>query len=79
MVQQQPGESPADTCRRNHWRVGTHLAGDERYGETIIRITAIGEHKILARATARKGKPVQGDREGSWTLDCREWRKVRKP
>lgn len=79
MLQQQPGESPAAACRRNHWHVGTHLAGDEGYGETVIRITAIGEDQILARAVARKGKPVQGDQEGSWTLYCREWRRVRKP
>lgn len=79
MVQQQWGESPADTCRRNHWRAGTHLAGDEGYGETIIRITAIGEEAILARTVMHRGNPPKYRGETSWTLKFREWRKVRKP
>lgn len=33
--------SNADVARRNGWVVGTRLAGDEGYGETIIEITAM--------------------------------------
>lgn len=66
LVQQQPGESPAAACRRNHWHVGTHLAGDEGHGETVIAITAVGEDVILARPVLHRGVAAQ-------------WRRVPKP
>lgn len=66
-------ENPADTCRRNGWDVGTRLVGDEGYGPTVIRVTAIGESHILAVRESHKGEPEKHPREGLWTLDCREW------
>ncbi len=68
---------PADTCRANGWTVGTRLAGDEGYGETVIEITAIGELRILAKKISHDGKPSRrDDSENMWVLYCREWRVV---
>lgn len=62
----------AEKCRKNGWRVGTRLIGDEGYGPTVIEITAIGETRILAKEISHNGKP--SDRcEGDWTLSCRDW------
>ena len=68
--------SDALICKSQGWDVGTHLAGDEGYGETIIEITAIGETGILAKEISHKGKPRPNPRECSWTLSCRDWREV---
>lgn len=65
----------AQRCRRNGWGPGTLLAGDEGYGVTVIRITAVGEDGIMARAIEHDGKPIECS-EGGWTLFCRRWRKV---
>jgi hypothetical protein len=65
----------AQLCRDNGWTVGTHLAGDEGYGVTVITLTAIGEQNVLARQISHAGKPYAG-RESSWTLAYRDWRKV---
>jgi len=59
------GSTDAETCRLNGWDVGTVLVGDEGYGPTTIRITAIGDEAILARTGSR--------RESTWTLTCRDW------
>lgn len=67
--------SAADVARRNRWKVGTRLAGDEGRGETVIEITAIGEQMVLAKAISHAGEPVAW-RESSWTFSCREWREV---
>lgn len=68
-------ENEADTCRRLGWAPGTLLEGDEGYGPSIIRITALGESHILARRVRDNGKPVS-DREGLWTLSCRDWKRI---
>jgi hypothetical protein len=68
----QRGRTEAETCRLNGWSVGTRLAGDEGYGVTIIRITAIGEESILARAESHKFEPVDWI-ESTWTLQNRSW------
>lgn len=68
--------SSAELCRQNNWKVGTLLAGDEGYGISVIKITAIGENDILARLISHKGIPENGY-ETSWTLDCREWEEVK--
>lgn len=68
--------SDADTARRNGWQVGTRLAGDEGYGETVIEITAIGEASVLAKRISHKGKAV-ASHEGMWTFTCRDWRVVK--
>lgn len=68
-------ESNADFCRRMGFGVGTRLAGNEGYGETIIEITAIGHELILARKVSHCGvasMPI----EGSWNLSGRDWRRV---
>lgn len=65
----------AAVCQANGWGPGTYLAGDEGYGVTIIKITAVGEDGLLARMVAHDGKPRAG-RENSWVLWCREWREV---
>jgi len=70
----QRGASDAETCRLNGWRVGDRLVGNEGYGDTIIRITAIGEHAILAVAESHAGTPTEHWRENMWTLTCRNWR-----
>jgi hypothetical protein len=62
----------ADVCRENGWPVGTRLIGDEGYGPSTIEITAIGERAILAKVIASPYGP--NEREGSWTLDCRDWK-----
>ena len=67
------GKTEAETCALNGWHVGTIIEGDEGYGPTRIRITAIGERIILARCVSCPGKVC---RESSWTLTCREWAEV---
>jgi hypothetical protein len=64
--------SDAETCRRIGWTVGTRLVSDEGYGPTIIRLTAIGEERILAVCESHNGKPCQHG-ESSWWPACREW------
>ena len=66
----------ADTCRLNGWQVGDSLEGDEGHGPTRIRITAIGEDFILARAIMQSGVPIQDSYESTWTLAYRDWKKV---
>lgn len=62
---------PALVCRERGWTVGTRLVGDEGYGPTVIRITAIGEENILAVAESGPGSSYA--REGTWCLDGRDW------
>jgi hypothetical protein len=69
------GISEADTCALNGWEVGTRLVGDEGFGPTVIKITAIGEEKIMARRISHNGAAVHAQ-EGMWTLTCREWAEV---
>lgn len=70
--------APAIICREHGWTAGTCLQGDEGYGPSIIRITAIGENQILAREIRQDGKPY-GGWESTWTLDCRDWHEVPDP
>jgi len=65
-------ETPAEACRRLGWTVGTRLEGDEGYGSTVIRITAIGESEILVRAELHE----LNWRESGWVLFCRDWQVV---
>ena len=68
----------AETCRQNGWVVGDVLEGDEGYGPSRIRITAIGARVMVAVETWRNGKPLPADElsEGPWSLECRDWKKV---
>jgi hypothetical protein len=70
--------SSAEKCRRNGWKVGTRLAGDEGYGVTVIEITAVGEREVLAKAISHNGEPVV-IKEAVWGLNHRKWRKVKSP
>jgi len=70
------GRTEAETCRLNGWKVGTRLAGNEGYGDTVIEITAIGQRRILAKRISHAGKPAPADDEHMWTLRYREWREV---
>lgn len=68
--------SDAEICRRNGWRPGTLIRGTEHFQSgksqtNTIKITAVGEESILARCVDGDGDP-----EHSWTLKCREWKKV---
>ncbi|MBM4603158.1 hypothetical protein GS575_09440 [Rhodococcus hoagii] len=68
-------ENEANACRRRGWAPGMLLEGDEGHGPTVIRITALGESKILARRIRQNGKPVS-DSESLWTLSCRDWKRI---
>lgn len=69
----------AELCRKNGWKAGTRLVGDEGYGPDVIEITAVGEYNILAKAISYNGKPVDSPREQSWTLQMRDWKEVKHP
>lgn len=62
----------AQQCRKNRWKVGTRLVGDEGRGPTVIELTAIGRDRILAVTISQNGEPVEYDYEGDWTLACRK-------
>lgn len=66
---------PAVIAREHGWTVGTRLVGDEGQGPTVVRVTAIGEHQILAVAESHNGRPVTGY-ETTWGLCCRDWQVV---
>lgn len=69
-------DNSIDKCRRNGWKVGTRLVGDEGYGPTVIEITAIGESTLLAKTISHNGVDERNPRESTWTLEFREWREV---
>lgn len=66
---------PAEICRERGWIPGTRLVGDEGYGPTIIKITAVGEESILAKTISHNGQASKIG-EGLWVLWCRDWRVV---
>lgn len=66
-------------ARANGWTVGTVLAGDEGYGETVIEITAVTETAVLARTVSLRGLPEASRHEGRWDLTLRPWRVVSQP
>lgn len=66
----------AEECRQRGFKVGDLLAGDEGYGVTVIRITAIGVRSILAERISHAGKPLGSEYESLWSLSCRDWEKV---
>jgi len=68
--------SDADMCRQNGWKAGTQLVGDEGYGPTVIELTAVGERGILAKGISHNGKVEEYPYEMSWTLSCRDWKRV---
>ncbi len=70
----------ASLCRLNGWKPGTVLQGDSPVTPGAIpgriRITAIGEDHILARAV---GTGVEDEviHEIQWPLQRRDWRRVK--
>ena len=68
--------SAAAKCRANGWIPGTLLVGDEGYGPTVIRITAVGEEQILAVMVSQNGIPTPYFSEGEWSLNYRNWKKA---
>lgn len=73
------GLSAAAICRANGWEPGQHLVGDEGYGPTIIRITAIGAEQILAVQVSHNGRLSGRGWENSWVLWCRDWQPCEAP
>lgn len=65
------GTKSARIARRKRWKVGDIVEGDDGYGVTRLRITAIGEEQILA---IERGPGPRTEDE--WALWCRCWRKV---
>lgn len=65
--------SDARLCRINGWKPGQLLVGDEGYGPTVIKITAIGEQAVLAMSITHNGKRTM-DIEMCWTLKNRDWK-----
>lgn len=76
-----------EICDLNVWKVGDVLVGTEMLGHTKtdgvpiywtdrILITAIGEKYILAKVIWSEGLPVKNRDEGTWSLQCREWKKL---
>jgi hypothetical protein len=73
---EEPVGSSADICRRNGWKAGTRLSGDEGYGPTVIEITAIGEEYVLAKSVSHNGQATDYPDESLWELCYRDWVEV---
>lgn len=71
--------SDAEVCRKNGWGPGTCLVGNEGYGDDVIQITAVGESTILAKKLSRDGVLIESPFEGTWTLECRDWKQCESP
>lgn len=63
--------SPAEICRRNGWGPGTWIEGLENQRTDKMRITAVGERRVLA---------IEEGAGELWEtildLDCRNWKRV---
>lgn len=71
--------SSAEICRKMGWRRGTKLIGNEGYGNTVIKITAVGNESILAIMISHNDiKAGEFEGEACWTLKNRNWRKFIK-
>jgi hypothetical protein len=71
------GLSDYQKCLANGWQVGTRLVGDEGYGPTIIEIMYLSPHTLVAKTISHNGIP--SEREGLWTLSCRDWQPLSEP
>ncbi len=67
----------ADICRARGWVVGDRLSGKECGVSSVIELRYIGEEIVVAKKVRRAGK-VTDERECTWSLTCRDWRRVRK-
>ena len=70
-----PPLTDAEVCRTNGWFVNTILEGDEGFGLTRIRITAIGERHVLARKLSHNGVETPSH-ETLWTVQLRDWKRA---
>lgn len=66
-------ENSADYCRRKGWAPGTKITGNEGYGPTVEKITAIGEETVLTKTLHKDGSCSS---EHIWTHTCRKWEKI---
>ncbi len=65
----------AEICRTNGWKVGDVLEGESHPDIRLrIRITAIGRSNILAVKV--RNTDEDDTYESTWSLQCRQWRKV---
>ena len=75
-------EDASQVCRRNGWKVGDRLAGDEGYGLDVLEIVYVGE-AFLAKKIGRVVDGVLVERPGCesmWVLGpWRSWRLWRRP
>lgn len=67
----------AKLCKERGWGPGTLLIGDEGYGPTVIRITAVGEQEILAVIVSHNDEYYFDAAERQWTLLLREWKEYK--
>ncbi len=65
----------AEICRRNGWRKGTLLEGEEDGELDTIEITAVGEREILTKSVCASGAHTF-DGEKMQDFSRRDWRKV---
>jgi len=71
--------SSGEICRLNKWTAGTVLVGDEGYGPTVIKLTAVGKESVLAETLSHNGDTNWARGESCWTLEFRDWKKIKKP
>lgn len=71
-------EESVKICRENGWKAGDWLEGDEGYGPTVIELRYVGEHVVVAKGIAHKGRLVVDSYEQLWTLTARDWETVDK-
>ena len=69
-------KNSVEICRANGWQVGDVLVGDDECSRGWIRITGMGETRVLAR-WLYADQPDSDERLVS--LDFRDWRKVETP
>ena len=69
------GSTERETLDLNGWTVGDILEGDDGFGPSRIKITAIGEELFLCR-WKNMDTPEWENESGNTTLRLREWRKV---
>lgn len=61
-------KTPAQIARERGWTVGTRLVS----GTTTLRITAIGEERVLGRLV--RASPPGDSAEAFWDLSTPDWR-----
>lgn len=74
------GMSDAEICRSMGWEIGTKLTGTIRWMQTVstsvIKITGIGEEKILVKQLVLDGELNKHPMEMAFRLGNRDWFEV---